>query len=275
MTRPHPPEETRRWLERYDRQLREEAEVLFAESVDRCGPLWRAKFGNRGLVTYRSLAGLSGGALDALVAETIEFYAANPAITATEWKTRGHDLPADLPQRLAAQGFAPEDTETVMMGEAQALAQIPRLPEGVRLRRIDNLPQPYPEVVRAVAVQEQVFGRIFRVEELMRRLEREPATLELWVAETPQEVVGVGRLETVPHSQFAGLWGGGVLPAWRGRGLYRALTAARAQSALKRGLRFLYSDCTEASRPILERGGLVAVTTTTPYVWRRAEPQVS
>ena len=48
-----------------------------------------------------------------------------------------------------------------------------------------------------------------------------------------------------------------------------ALTAARARSALDRGVRWLNSDCTEMSRPILERSGLVAVTTTTPYVWTR------
>jgi hypothetical protein len=34
-------------------------------------------------------------------------------------------------------------------------------------------------------------------------------------------------------------------------------------------VRLLNSDCTPMSRPILERSGLVAVTTTTPYVWTR------
>ena len=66
--------------------------------------------------------------------------------------------------------------------------------------------------------------------------------------------------------------GGATDPDWRGRGLYRALTAARARSALARGVRYLHSDCTEMSRPILERAGLVAVTTTTPYVWHRDRP---
>ena len=37
------------------------------------------------------------------------------------------------------------------------------------------------------------------------------------------------------------------------------------------GVRFMHSDCTAMSRPILERSGLIAVTTTTPYVWRRPE----
>ncbi len=79
----------------------------------------------------------------------------------------------------------------------------------------------------------------------------------------------MGRLEVIPDTEFAGLWGGGTLPGWRGRGVYRALTAARARSALERGVRYLHSDSTEFSRPILERSGLLAVTTTTPYVWQR------
>ena len=49
----------------------------------------------------------------------------------------------------------------------------------------------------------------------------------------------------------------------------RLHTSARARSALGRGVRYLHSDCTAMSRPILERSGLVAVTTTTPYLWRR------
>ena len=70
-------------------------------------------------------------------------------------------------------------------------------------------------------------------------------------------------------TEFAGIWGGSTLPEWRGQGIYRALTAARARAALAEGVRYINSDCTAMSRPILERSGLVAVTTTTPYVWRR------
>ena len=62
---------------------------------------------------------------------------------------------------------------------------------------------------------------------------------------------------------------GATLPAWRGRGIYRALTAERARSALRLGRTLINSDSTEFSRPILERSGLVKVSTTTPYTWTR------
>jgi hypothetical protein len=93
--------------------------------------------------------------------------------------------------------------------------------------------------------------------------------MELWVAEAEGEMVAAGRMEPVPDSPFAGVWGGATLPHWRGRGLYRALTAARAGSALALGKTLVHSDSTELSRPILERSGMVKVSTTTPYLWER------
>jgi GNAT superfamily N-acetyltransferase len=66
---------------------------------------------------------------------------------------------------------------------------------------------------------------------------------------------------------FAGLWGGSTLAEWRGRGIYRAMVAQRAQLAVQRGVKYLQVDASEDSRPILQRLGLHAVTTTTPYVW--------
>ncbi len=66
-----------------------------------------------------------------------------------------------------------------------------------------------------------------------------------------------------------GIRGGATLEAFRHRGIYRASTAARARSALVGGKTLVHSHSTEGSRPILERSGLVAVSTTTPYDWTR------
>ncbi|GHF55310.1 hypothetical protein HNQ07_003381 [Deinococcus metalli] len=256
-------------LAAYDAQLREASELASADTFDRAGPLYRGVFGDRGHVTYRDLGGLTGAALDDLIAQTVQHYAANPQITSFEWKTRGHDAPADLPQRLTAHGLVPGEVETVMLGEAAALAGPVSLPDGVTVRRIDDQPDPRADVERMSAMLGSVFGHAFGAQGLLRRMARSPELIELWVAEAGGEMVSAGRLEYVPGSDFAGLWGGGTRPEWRGHGLYRALTAARAASAVARGVRFLHSDCTAMSRPILERGGLRPVTTTTPYVWQR------
>ena len=120
------------------------------------------------------------------------------------------------------------------------------------------------------AMQEEVFGGGFAEEmadALLQRLSRGDG-MELWVAEADGEIVSSGRLEPVAGSEFAGIWGGATRSEWRGRGIYRALTAARARSALRLGKTLIHSDSTEGSRPILERAGLVKVSTTTPYLWR-------
>jgi GNAT superfamily N-acetyltransferase len=92
------------------------------------------------------------------------------------------------------------------------------------------------------------------------------------VAEAAGRVVSAARLEFEPGTEFAGLWGGATLAAWRGKGIYRALVAHRARVATARGTRYLQVDATEDSRPILERLGFTAITTTTPYVWTPASP---
>lgn len=134
-----------RLLNAYDAQLREEAEMMSATSFDRDGPLWRAKFGARGFVSYRDLGGLTGAGLDALIERTILHYAAADRVVSFEWKTRGHDAPPDLPERLVTHGFRAEEQETVMLGEAALLAVDVPLPPGVRLRRIDDQPEPMPD----------------------------------------------------------------------------------------------------------------------------------
>ena len=78
--------------------------------------------------------------------------------------------------------------------------------------------------------------------------------------------IAAGRLELPPSGEFAGLWGGGTVPDWRHRGVFRSLVAYRAKIARDRGFRYLQVDAAAASRPILERLGFVELAKTTPYV---------
>ena len=68
------------------------------------------------------------------------------------------------------------------------------------------------------------------------------------------------------------MFGGITLPEFRGRGLYRATVAKRAELARERGYRWLYSDALPTSRPILERVGFVPITTTEPFMLPSAAP---
>ncbi|WP_433292472.1 GNAT family N-acetyltransferase [Pseudonocardia sp. CA-142604] len=254
-------------LRAYDEQLRTDAEMPGAVSVTRHGPLRLMTFGGgQGFVTYRDLGGADADEIARLVPKALTHYRADPGIERVEWKTRGHDHAPELHEALVGNGFVPGEPESIMVGDAAALTETPP-PADVTLRRVTEEPD-----VRAMsAVQDEAFGEPTserRADALLRRLALGDG-MELWVAETEGRMVGAGRLEPVAGSDFAGIWGGATLERWRGRGIYRALTAARARSALARGKTLIHSDSTEYSRPILERSGFVRVSTTTPYVWRR------
>lgn len=263
-------DERNRFLAAYDEQLRTEAETLGAEAVSVLGPLRLVTFGGgQGFITYRDLDAADADQIRRLVGEALAHYQADPTITQVEWKTRTHDHAPGLHESLLAHGFAAEEPESIMIGAAERLAVDVPLPEGLTLRRITD----ESDVRAMTAMSATVFGdsaaeEAAMAEALLHRLTLDDG-MELWVAEADHRVVSAGRLEPVPGTEFAGIWGGSTLTEWRGRGIYRALTAARARSALRMGKTLIHSDSTEYSRPILERSGFLKVSSTTPYVWRR------
>ena len=222
---------------------------------------------NLGFVTYPHLYGADAAHVSQLVTQVLDHYRQNPEITRVEWKTRGHDGIAGLHESLLDNGFKPEEPESIMIGRAQLLDVEVPLPVGVTLRQVCDA-----DDVRAMAAMEDAAFNSAIADETARALLRRLALddgMELWVGEVGGKIVAAGRLEPVTGTDFAGIWGGATLEAWRGQGIYRALTAARARSALAAGKTLIHSDSTEYSRPILERSGFVKVSTTTPYYWNR------
>ncbi len=205
-------EERATLLAAYDAQLRGEAEVQGAVSWDRSGPLWRALFQREGFVSYESLEGLGSlEAVDNLIAETVAFFAGNAEIERFEWKTRGHDWPSDLDERLRAQGLEAEEVETVMVGEASHLAVDVELPEGVTVRRVDQLPEREAIVTEASDVAAKIFGDGPSGAEMLDRLDRMNGLEQFWVAEAATDggshVVCSGRLALVAGTRVRGRLG--------------------------------------------------------------------
>lgn len=60
------------------------------------------------------------------------------------------------------------------------------------------------------------------VDALLRRLSFDDG-MELWVAEAAGRMVSAGRLEPVPGTDFAGIWGGATRADWRGRGVSQSM----------------------------------------------------
>jgi GNAT superfamily N-acetyltransferase len=252
----------------YDAQLRDYVpdRLPSGARAERDGPLLRLfGLGGRGFVLYRDLGGIEGADLDDLIARQVRVFA--ECGERFEWKLHGHDQPRDLPLRLRAAGFVPEDEETVVIAPVDQVAGSVRLPERVSLREVTER----SDFDRIAAVQPDIWQEDDEPTWLAESLEAEkradPSYLTVVVAEADGAVVCAAWVRFEQGTEFVTIWGGGTVPAWRGRGIYRATVAYRANLAAQRGFRFIEVDASSDSRPILERLGFVAVTTTTPYVW--------
>ncbi len=248
-------------LNAFDTQARSAEWQVYPDAVYDA-PVHRVAWDHRrGFIGGPPDLGVDGAELDTLITRQRDFFAARGQ--AVEWKTWGHDKPADLPERLTAAGFVSDGRETVLIGLADEMAAPVVLEDGIVLRETKE----EADLHRLAATATEVFGRdsSWLADYLIEKKD-DPNTVVV-IAEADGQVVSSARLEIVPGTEFGGLWGGGTLAKWRGKGIYRALVAHRARVALAQGIKYLQVDATEDSRPILERLGFVVVTTTTGYVW--------
>jgi GNAT superfamily N-acetyltransferase len=180
-----------------------------------------------------------------------------------EWKYYGHDRPADLPERLLRAGLEPGPEEAVMVADIAGVPADTVPPRGVRVVPVTDA----DGVRRVVEVHETVFdddhsalGRM-----LLRHLDGGSVVAVLAMAGNVP--VSSARIDFHEGTEFASLWGGGTVEAWRGKGIYRALVSYRARLAAERGYRYLRVDALPTSAPILARLGFARITTTVPYTF--------
>jgi GNAT superfamily N-acetyltransferase len=251
----------------YDAQLRADVPDPLPEGlrVERDGPLVRyIGLGHGGGIGYRDLGGIDGAELDELIARQVHVFADRGE--EFEWKLHGHDEPADLSERLIAQGFVPEHLETIVIAPVAGVAGEVLLPDDVSLREVNER----ADLDRIGALEEAIWNDDrggWLADSLEAERVADPHAITVVVAESAGEFVCAGWVRFPSGTDFATLWGGGTLPGWRRRGIYRALVSHRADLAAERGVRYLQVDASSESRPILERLGFIAVTTTTPFVW--------
>jgi GNAT superfamily N-acetyltransferase len=216
-------------------------------------------------------SGLGDADANAVIAAQVAYFAARGE--EFEWKLYDYDRPSDLGGRLLAAGFSAAGEESLMVTEVSAVPTQVDLPSGVQL-----LPVTDEAGVDLLAdVHERVFGtdssRLRR--SVLAQLRDHPDAVAMVVAMARDQPICSARIEFLSGSSFASLWGGGTLPGWRGRGIYRALIAYRARLAAARGYRYLYVDASPDSQPILARLGFSRLAVTTPYVWDPAAPEIS
>lgn len=174
------------------------------------------------------------------------------------WNVGPDVKPADLADRLARRGL--HRSEALAMARATA-----------------NTP---PETDGSLSVEEvslanvEEFGRVMGegwevdpapYDALHRRMLADPARRNrLFLARLDGAAVGTASYAALDRSAY--LIGAVVLPAFRGRGLYRALVNARMRHAAARGLSIATSVAqVETSAPILARLGFETVCTVVSF----------
>ena len=100
---------------------------------------------------------------------------------------------------------------------------------------------------------------------LSYEMDHTPDGISVYVAYVDGAPAACAWVRFPEASAFASLWGGGTLPQWRGRGVFRSLVADRAGLAAARGFRYLQVDAMPASRPILTRLACVELATPPPH----------
>lgn len=228
------------------------------------GPLVRCRAPEFG---FAMLTGPSHELGSDAVTRLVERTAERLADLEWEFKTWDHDHPA-LRGVLERAGAHPEEHEALVIGEAAPLADEVALPPGLTVRETRERAdlERIAELGRLVWGHHQGPGQ---VEDLMAQLEA-GAPVRVFLVEDGDLLVSAARIELVPGTGFAGLWGGNTHPDYRGRGVYRALVAIRARVAVEAGYRYLQVDASDDSRPILERLGLQVVGGTQPWVFQPA-----
>jgi hypothetical protein len=225
----------------------------------------RATDGSHHAVNFSSLTDVNAD--DVIRAEIEHHRALNVPF---EWKLFAHDAPADLRDRLVRHGFTVGAHEAVLVCDLSNPNDPPawvNADDGIIVRRADDA----GGVADYRAVAEVVFGKDFAstATQLLDAIAAGSLQHRAYVAYADGRPVSIGRLYTHPASVFGGLYGGGTLPAFRGRGFYRATVAARARDALARGgATHLLVDARPTSRPILEQIGFQHLTDTWPCEWR-------
>ena len=207
-------------------------------------------------------SGLDQVSADKVIAAQISRFAR--LSTPWEWKYYSYDQPEDLPDRLLAAGFRRQQAEALLVAEIADLRLELAPPAGVELRAVTD----QESVDALVSVHDEVFGedhsRLGKT--LLAGIAHEPPKAAAVVAFAGPAPIAAGRVEFCSGTDFASLWGGGTLPAWRSRGVFRSLVAHRAALASARGFRYLQVDASPDSRPILQRLGFVELAATIPFM---------
>jgi len=205
----------------------------------------------------------SAAEADAVIDQEIEHWSS--LNRSFEWKVYSHDEPSDLIVKLRQRGFIIGNEEAFMILDVdeapETLSANPSI--AIEVKQVSD----ESGIADVLSVEKAIWNRTrLSHEQLAANLTDSLQREVTFVAYHDENPVGFARVTTSPDSAFAGLWSGGVLRDFRGKGVYRALLSARIEIA-RNQVRFLRVDALPTSRPILERYGFISVAKTWPCDW--------
>jgi hypothetical protein len=253
--------ETEEILALYDQQMRREIEFpgMRKDVLPHLVRLVRTTPG----MSFIQYSHLNDKNADLAIQEQIEYF--TRINQPFEWPVYEHDRPADLKHRLEKHGLVGEDPGTIMGLDLQEVPQALLEPVTADVRQLTHQPQ-LQDVVKVV---QGVWGGDFSwISERLGGHLGIPGYLNVYVAYINDQPISLGWIYFYPHSQFAALYGGSTLEAYRKKGFYTAILAVRVQAAIQRGYRFLTIDATSMSRSITAHHGFCQITTVIDFGWK-------
>lgn len=240
-------------LEKFTRQMR--IEIAFPDMEKEISPQIVRFLRPAPGVSQILYSNLDITSADVIIESQIEYFSGKSL--PFSWKVYDYDTPPDLLDRLSRHGFTPDPADDVMVLDMVDTPSTLLPYPGNDIRRIDT-----SRLEEVVQILQQVWGGDFSW--VYQRLGLHltiPDYLSIFVGYNDGKPGCAGWIYYHPGSEFASLWGGSTIPAMRNKGLYSGVLAARMQEARSRGIRFLVSDASPSSGPILARYGFFKLTT--------------
>jgi hypothetical protein len=174
--------------------------------------------------------------------------------TRANWMIGSSSTPASLPDDLLALGLV-DDIDPELIGLVAS-----REPDGVDRTIVVRRAETRDDLRAFFEIQQEAFGEDRNASrdgeshvDAMFEAEQTRDDITTYLAYLDGEPVATARGTFTPHGVVMN--GGSTLPRARGRGIYRALVAARWDDAVRRGTPYLTTVARPMSAPILARMG--------------------
>jgi len=200
--------------------------------------------------------------LDRVIDSELEYF--SPMHQPFTWKVYEHDLLPSIEEKLSARGFVSDGGDAVMVLDLQTASPAFLQPQKADIRRIDTR-EGLKDVIH---VLDNVWGgHNTWVNERLGGHLQVPGYLSVYIAYVDAQPASIAWTY-FPRGQFATLFAGSTIAAYRKQGLYTSLLATRIQEIRERNYHYAVVETGAMSRPIVAKHGFRHLTTVHDFEWK-------